>query len=445
MPSKTDKSRLPKSWHPPALVQTKVVLLAFFALCGAAEANTYYVATSGSDSNNGTAASAPLQTISHAISVAGPGDTVNIAAGSYSGALHFTKSGSSSSPILFLGAGFTTIIKNQVTVSGSYTTLSAMSFQDSVTSDDPAVELDGTYNILLNCEITNIHFPASSQATALTFGGGSNDTANGVQIHDIADIDAMHVFADHSSFINGQEYNIQELNYQLNHTDQYQTWGGQSGTTASYFTFAGNICTNNSCQGGNTETDGSTKLHDWYIYNNIFNHTDASFFSGLPKTYIANNIYINGGTGGAGVQVSFYTISGGTSTGGNSGKSYDSSGSWVQNNCWIANAGDFGVNGSVAPNPVANNYFASNTSWAAGNPQGTGAINGGNPGFVNAAGGDYHLTSNSILRGKGTNLSYLFTTDKDGNPRPASGAWEIGPYQYAGSAPAAPTGVHVVP
>jgi hypothetical protein len=440
----TDRSHLSPPCYLPAFLRKKAVLLALLALGGTAQAKTYYVATSGTDSNDGASPSSPWQNISYAISVAGPGDTVNIAAGSYSGTLHFTKSGTASSPIVFQGAGFTTVIKNQVIVSGAYTTLSGMSFQDSVTSDDPAVELNGTNNTLLNCEITNIHFPAANQATALTFGSGSNNTANGVQIHDIADIDAIHVFADHSSFLNGQEYNIQELNYQLNHTDQYQTWAGNSETTASYFTFAGNICTNNSCQGGNTETDGSSKLHDWYIYNNIFNHTDASFFSGLPKTYIANNIYINGGNGGAGVQVCFYTISAGTSTGGNSGKSYDSSGSWVQNNCWIANAGgDFGVNGSVAPKPVANNYFASSTSWTPGKPQGTGAINGGDPGFVNAAAGDYHLSSTSILRGKGTNLSYLFTTDKDGRSRPATGPWDIGPYQSSKSNHPAPRGKHV--
>ena len=45
---------------------------------------------------------------------------------------------------------------------------------------------------------------------------------------------------------------------------------------------------------------------------------------------------------------------------------------------------------------------------------------------------DFHLTANATaLIGQGTNMSQFFATDKDGNLRPASGAWDIGPYQYA--------------
>jgi hypothetical protein len=46
---------------------------------------------------------------------------------------------------------------------------------------------------------------------------------------------------------------------------------------------------------------------------------------------------------------------------------------------------------------------------------------------------DYHLvSSDTLFRGQGTNLSRYFSTDRDGNLRPASGAWDIGPYQYSG-------------
>lgn len=44
---------------------------------------TYYVAKTGSNSNNGTSTSSPWLTISHAISNSGCGDTVNVRAGSY--------------------------------------------------------------------------------------------------------------------------------------------------------------------------------------------------------------------------------------------------------------------------------------------------------------------------------------------------------------------------
>ena len=49
----------------------------------AASGNTYYVATSGSDSNSGTLAQ-PWATVQHALNVAAAGDTVNFMAGNYS-------------------------------------------------------------------------------------------------------------------------------------------------------------------------------------------------------------------------------------------------------------------------------------------------------------------------------------------------------------------------
>jgi hypothetical protein len=49
-------------------------------------------------------------------------------------------------------------------------------------------------------------------------------------------------------------------------------------------------------------------------------------------------------------------------------------------------------------------------------------------------GNDYHLlTGDPLFAGKGANLSSIFNTDKDGNPRPSSGAWSVGPYELNGS------------
>jgi len=65
---------------------------------------------------------------------------------------------------------------------------------------------------------------------------------------------------------------------------------------------------------------------------------------------------------------------------------------------------------------------------------------------------DFHLVASALsLIRKGTNLSanaaqcpeIMF--DRDGKPRPASGAWDIGPYVYGVGRPAAPTGLRVVP
>jgi len=54
---------------------------------------------------------------------------------------------------------------------------------------------------------------------------------------------------------------------------------------------------------------------------------------------------------------------------------------------------------------------------------------------INSSANDVHLQATSPARGAGKNLSNYFNTDKDGNPRPATGAWDIGAYEYvAGTA-----------
>jgi hypothetical protein len=50
----------------------------------------------------------------------------------------------------------------------------------------------------------------------------------------------------------------------------------------------------------------------------------------------------------------------------------------------------------------------------------------------------YRLGAGSPAIGEGENLSAFFTTDADGNTRPASGAWDIGAYQYDSSPPPPP-------
>jgi hypothetical protein len=61
---------------------------------------------------------------------------------------------------------------------------------------------------------------------------------------------------------------------------------------------------------------------------------------------------------------------------------------------------------------------------------GSGNVSNATFSFVDAAGNDYHLvpsaSSNPGVRGKGENLTTSFTSDIDGDPRPATGAWDIG-------------------
>jgi hypothetical protein len=66
--------------------------------------STFYVSTSGSDSNNGSA-SAPWLTIQHAANTVTAGATVIVEAGTYNESVTFSTSGTSSEPIVFNGQG----------------------------------------------------------------------------------------------------------------------------------------------------------------------------------------------------------------------------------------------------------------------------------------------------------------------------------------------------
>jgi hypothetical protein len=80
------------------------ILCGSLLFTGAAQAATYYVAKTGSDSNNGSAGS-PWLTIGHAAKVARAGSTVDVGAGTYHESVLFANSGTADAPIVFNGQG----------------------------------------------------------------------------------------------------------------------------------------------------------------------------------------------------------------------------------------------------------------------------------------------------------------------------------------------------
>jgi hypothetical protein len=82
-----------------------LLLSSCLAFSYGAQAQTYYVAKSGSDSNTGLSAQAAWLTIGHAASVAAAGSTVYVGAGTYHESVTFANSGTASAPIVFNGQG----------------------------------------------------------------------------------------------------------------------------------------------------------------------------------------------------------------------------------------------------------------------------------------------------------------------------------------------------
>jgi len=83
-------------------------------------------------------------------------------------------------------------------------------------------------------------------------------------------------------------------------------------------------------------------------------------------------------------------------------------------------------------------YFSSFAQWQSSTGFDKNSITT-NPQLVNPSGANYHLQSTSPAIGAGVNLSSYFSTDKDGNPRPSTGAWDIGAYKYVSPTSLAPS------
>jgi hypothetical protein len=79
-----------------------IIIFASFSYTSSANGATYYVATTGSDTNSGST-SAPFKTIQKAADVAQAGDTVHVKSGTYNERVSVKNSGTFSNPITFEG------------------------------------------------------------------------------------------------------------------------------------------------------------------------------------------------------------------------------------------------------------------------------------------------------------------------------------------------------
>lgn len=170
---------------------------------------------------------------------------------------------------------------------------------------------------------------------------------------------------------------------------------------------ADSIITNNVCVGKGTQS-GTKHSHGISAGNNNTN------------LLIANNTFYD--TAATGLQ--FFS---GTYT--------------LRNNLFNLTPDTIAVESGSATVTASHNLCPSNDTTVSG----ACAVVTTTPGFVNAAGLDFHLTSTSPARDQGANLSPTVTTDKDGNLRIVP--YDIGAYEFGGSPdttpPSVPTGVFV--
>lgn len=420
-----------------ALRRHAIVSAVALLTAGAASAASYHVRTDGSDSScngsaNAAASSAPncaFQTVGKSASTASAGDTVNIQAGTFTGTASFTKSGTAAAPITFKAAG-SAVIRGNVFTSGNFIVLDGLTISPPSAGGYGAVTLSGQNNVLKNCLVTNYGASAGSQATAIIFeDNGAYNTVEGCTIRDLNDIDAFHVNGHHQTIRNNFVTNLNQVNYDLNHTDFIQTWGW-AGSRSYNILVEGNLVTNSTAQLGNTQTMGIADQRDWTFRNNVFANVGAALFSGIPRTRFYNNVFYKVGRA-QGYAVSLYTQ-----------LNYSSVGDEFVNNVFIDNGKDVNFHSASLSEMgrFSNNYFA-NADFSAktnGEPLGSAAVNGGNPAFVSLSGLDFHPLAASVLINRGADLSTVFTTDKDGNTR--TGVWDIGAFEYGATSSDGVTG-----
>lgn len=406
-------------------------------------ANTY-VRPDGSDSicNGSTDASSASKpncaysSVRKAASIAAAGDIIIIHSGNYSETVTFSKSGSPAAPITFKGLG-SPVIKGNVFIKGSYNIIDGLTVSPPSAGGYGAITLLGQHNLLSNCLVTNYGATADDQATAIIFDSeGSYNAVVGCTIRDLDDIDAFHVFGHDHVLRNNYVTRLNQVNYSLNHTDFFQTWGWAGSSTYNILV-EGNVVTNSTAQLGNTSNDGYTALHDITFRNNIFANIGAAFFTGVPNTKFYNNVFYNCGAA-QGYAVSYYNQTG-----------YNSAGTEFKNNVFLNNIADINNHSGVANVTISNNYFAGvNYSAKRDTPDmGTNFINGGEAKFLNLNSLDFHIQPGSVLIGKGADLSSVFNSDKDGISR--SERWDIGPYHFNGGLPnppvlSAPKNLHLL-
>jgi parallel beta-helix repeat protein len=414
----------------------------------------YYVATTGSDSNNGTSLNSPFKTINKAASVVSPGQTVLVKGGTYApNVLIIDRPATAAQPVLFAPYGTDKVIIDGansptnaafIQLNASYTTLQGFFVQNSRQNAIACWSATGAQvigNAITGCVGTGVWCGGPS-------GGGSSN--NLVKDNTITNCVLMN--KDHSMGSAGG-------------------WGGGIGlqwTTGSQA--IGNLVYENwgegilIISGTNCKVIGNT-VHDNYSVSilpdcavNCEISNNFCYWSGDRKWgYLGNNV-----PDGIRLTREVNTIAldglkvfNNIVVGCDSGISYRNymAGGGVQNskfycntlvNCAAIFEGSSGTRAcefkdniivGKAPSGSSAGLTCDYNCWDAGQGGGFAGAHDvrGNPGFVGQSGAlndkAYDLAATSPCKGKGVNLIAVVAKDYAGAARPASAAFSIGAYE----------------
>lgn len=357
------------------------------------------------------------KTIQDAADAAEPGDNVAITPGSYDGGLTIKTDGSDDKYITFYGDGGAAVItgdggdKGLLAIGGH----SWQRFIDVTSSGSSGfgVMANGGHDLAFSdIEV------AGSQDGGLVALGVTNISVDGCDIHGT---NARGTSADDEAMSLGEG----STNIEVQHCTVHDN--GEEGIDVKYDDDAeakihDNVLTGN--RGPNLYVDSSSNVD---VYNNITTGTHQETKAGIglavedySKSRTLNNVKIYNNLSGDNAQagLSFWKESDGTI-----------SNVQIVNNTFYGNAAgsiSFDVDDIGGTNILRNNIFG---EGAVSNGDFTSDHNiSGDPGFVDPAGGDFHLTAGSkaIDAGSATDAPSF---DLKNNPRPAGAGYDIGAYE----------------
>jgi hypothetical protein len=356
-----------------------------------AQAATYYVATTGSDSNPGTS-SQPFRTITYAYGKASAGTTIMVAPGTYTDyssgwGWHLNKSGTASSPI---------VLKS--------TTRGGAILDGQFASHD-GIYLDGSYNVIDGFGITR------APITGVYVAGNANQIIN-CEIYNngtqgSSDPEGQGIYS--SDGTSGNQYvgnYIHDNGYTGSNLDHGLYLCGQNEVVAN------NVVVRHPSRG--LQLAGYSSVSNTKVYNNVFawnGKHGITVWMQMSNVDIRNNICFQNGLYG----VQFYAATG--------------SGVTLDHNLVYGNGSG---NYSLAEGGTTVSYTLGTTISS-------------DPKFANESSSsfDAHLNSGSPAIGAGLNEYSTITTDYAGAARPSSGAWDLGAYVYGSSSQVAPPTVNL--
>ncbi len=430
--------------------------------------STYYVATTGNDDNDGSAAS-PFATLQHAMVALEPGDTLDVESGSYAGFIAGWDSTAASSgdPYGYIDGTATAPVTIQADPSASpgsviidsrnnetavgidlepgcdYINLAGFTIEDgdgSITKE--GIKATGTNDGIINNTVTGVGgfgiFVNNAndvliQGNTVTGTTGSGDTGHGIYVSG----------STNGAVVEGNL--IHDNDYIGIHLNGDASEGGVGLVTDALI--EDNVIYGNGQNGINGDGVQDSVIENNLIYNYqdygiCLYQIDAS--SGSSNNVIVNNTIDAGTSSNAGAAIRILDAS---------------TGNTILNNILLGGGGitlrisSDSMTGLVSNHNVVGSLYQSEDTgateslaqWQSATGQDANSFTA-TPAqlFVDASANGYQELSTSPSIGAGTSTDAP-STDILGNPRPSSDGWDIGCYEYQVSEIPAPTVVSEQP